>query len=372
MMYRHDIEKKNRRKNRGGFKHVVPILIFVVLAVFIYAFVWIRNTKDNGADVNMFFLSAENKGTAVDPANVVYRERMLRDNIPSPDFRSSSYREIFNDSNYVQLATARVIGLDPASIGDPEHCKGLVRINSTDLYQVDTMYHAKPYLIPEAVLLLYYIAERFQELMQEHYPDRGKYKIIVTSALRTESSERNLRRVNRNATDTSCHMYGTTFDLSAQRYEFSDGRDTVVDFCKQMLAVALFELRYEGLCYVKYERGSCFHITLRTTQYEGNAASKIFQYIAPGSPAYMRTKSLPRPKAKPVQKEKPQPVPSKTKPQVSKPVNKIEKPKPIPSKQPVKKEKKTSTKPAEPRPQPQPIKLTERERLSLENFERRY
>lgn len=370
MMYRHNTGNGNRRNRHGGFMHIVPILVLVVLAVFIYAFVRTRNAKAVGSDGNMSFLSAENNGNAIESGNVVFRKRMLRDNIPIPDFRSSSYGEIFNDSNYVQLATARAIGLEPSSIGDPEHCKDLVQIFNTDLYKVDTMYHAKPYLIPEAALLLYYIAERFQELMKEHYPDCGKYKIIVTSALRTESSERNLRRVNRNATDTSCHMYGTTFDISAQRYEFSNGRDTVVDFCKQMLATALFELRHEGLCYVKYERRSCFHITLRTTQYEGNAASKTFQYNAPGSPAYLRTKSLPRPKARPVRKETPQPVVNKPKPkpQVSKPVNKKEKP--IPAKQPVKKEKKTTTKPVEPRPQP--VKLTERERLSLENFERRY
>ena len=208
-----------------------------------------------------------------------------------------SYRELFNDSNYVQLSAARAIGLDPARIGDPAANTALVPIFSTALYRVDTMYHSEPYLLPEAVLLLDYIAHRFKTLMAEHYPAIGEHKVIVTSALRTEQSERRLRRVNRNATDTSCHCYGTTFDLSAQRYEHTpSGRDTVVDACKQMLALALYELRYEGLCYVKYERGSCFHITLRTTQYEGPLAAEQMAYVNPGSPRYLQTKAPPRPR----------------------------------------------------------------------------
>jgi hypothetical protein len=227
----------------------------------------------------------------------VYRRRIARNEIPALNYNNINYRTLFNDSNYVQLSAARAIGIDPSTVGDPAENDALVPIFSTALYRVDTMYHSVPYLMPETVLLLDYIAHRFKSLMAEHYPSIGEHNVILTSALRTEQSERNLRRVNRNATDTSCHIYGTTFDLSAQRYlHVASGHDTVVDACKQMLALALYELRYEGLCYVKYERGSCFHITLRTTQYEGSGTSETRSYVNPGSPDYLLTKAPPRPK----------------------------------------------------------------------------
>ena len=237
---------------------------------------------------------------------------------------------------------------------------GELAIFSTAFYSVDTMYHSKPYLLPEAVLLLDYIAHRFDQLMDEHYPQIGRHKVIVTSALRTEQSEQRLRRVNRNATDTSCHIYGTTFDLSAQRYEhIASGRDTVVDACKQMLALALYELRYEGLCYVKYERGSCFHITLRTTQYEGDAASELRSYVNPGSPDYLLTKAPPRPAPSA------RPATNTSKPAIS-------------SRRKDKSHRKDRQKrsqesaPATRQPAAQSgHTLTERERMSMENYERR-
>ena len=275
-----------------------------------------------------------------------------------------NYRELFNDSNYVQLSAARANGIDPDRFSDPATCSGLVPVFSTKYYRVDTMYHAYPYLVPEAVLLLDYISTRFHQLMDLYYPDIGEHKVILTSALRTEQSERRLRRVNRNATDTSCHMYGTTFDLSAQRYEHvPTGRDTVVDACKRMLALALYEIRYEGLCYVKFERGSCFHITLRTTQYEGSASSEVRSYINPGSPQYLQTKAPPRPKK------------SSTNKQINSSSNKhagsAQNDKKSQRNQTVRPEPKKASKTNQKVPPSQNQQtLTDRERMSFEQFER--
>lgn len=270
------------------------------MAVALYAFVSVSGSSyefGNLSDViNNDSTLIQNGCTSNVTTSYVYRKRLSRNDIPKINFVNKSYREVLNDSNYVQLSSARACGIDPSKVGNPAHNPSLVPIFSSGLYRVDTMYHAMPFLVPEAVLLLDYIALRFNQLMAEEYPQMGKHRIIVTSALRTEKSERMLRRVNRNATDTSCHIYGTTFDISAQRYEHFSGVDTVVEYCKMALAKALYELRYEGLCYVKYERGSCFHITLRTTQYEGNGNSHICKYTNPGSPEYIKTKAAPRPK----------------------------------------------------------------------------
>lgn len=301
-------------------------------------------------------------GSHHDDQHRVYRRRIVRSEIPPLNFHNIAYRQLFNDSNYVQLSAARANGLDPATVGDPAANDALVPIFSTSLYSVDTMYHSVPYLLPETVLLLDYIAHRFKALMAEHYPSIGEHNVIVTSALRTEQSERRLRHVNRNATDTSCHIYGTTFDLSAQRYlHLPSGSDTVVDACKQMLALALYELRYEGLCYVKYERGSCFHITLRTTQYEGNADSETRSYVNPGSPDYLLTKAPPRPAPRATVNRTAAPVPQSRHHRNGKAHRRTSA------------TQKTQAAPqnnSAPRSENHNNRLTDRERISLEQFER--
>ncbi len=362
MMYRDDSKKPAREVRRRGYrtskKGVLFVAVVCIAAVSIMLFSFAGSHHDE-----VEFEHGISSPTTNDDQSLVYRKRIKREVIPHVDFRGLNLRELFNDSNYVHLSAARANGIDPDKLKDPSESEELVQIFSSDLYRVDSMYHSTPYLVPEAVLLLNYIAERFESLMDEHYSKHGKYKIIVTSALRTEQSERHLRRVNRNATDTSCHIYGTTFDISAQRYEHvASGHDTVVDMCKQMLALALYEIKYEGLCFVKYERGSCFHITLRTTQYEGSQASEELSYVCPGSPVYQHTKSPARPKARKNVATKHNTISNNTKrtPKHNNASNK-------------KTETKANSKKKESIAIRQPNNnITERERLSLEQIERRY
>ena len=373
MMYRHhkQVEARSkhpyRKKYRRDSRRRGCFVVLLVLVAVLLLFFWLRRSSEERAvaDDDAIVEQFDNKDQ-----NRVYRRRIIRSEIPRINCNTLNYREMFNDSNYVHLSAARANGINPVTLIAPEDCNQLVPIFSTKLYKVDSMYHSRPFLTPEAVLLLDYIGHRFQQLMHEYYPSADEYRLVVTSALRTAQSERRLRRVNRNATDTSAHMYGTTFDISAQRTEHvPSGRDTVVEMCRQMLAMALYELRYEGLCYVKYERGSCFHTTVRTTQYEGNKQSEMRSYVNPGSPAYLLTKSPPRPKPRRVETANPESV--KAKPAKSDNRNPI-----------TKKARRAERRAAQKNPQqvqkeePTPAqqsqhKLTDRERISLEQFERR-
>ncbi len=365
MMYRHNIEPSSGRPRKVRRRKPLSGRLLIVVAVAVL-FVVVAAVSRSHSDAARYAAALRDDDAVVegkqrqDDAHRVYRRRIVRSEIPALNYNNIAYRQLFNDSNYVQLSAARANGIDPSQFGDPAENSALVPIFSTAFYSVDTMYHSKPFLLPEAVLLLDYIAHRFDQLMDEHYPQIGRHKVIVTSALRTEQSEQRLRRVNRNATDTSCHIYGTTFDLSAQRYEhIASGRDTVVDACKQMLALALYELRYEGLCYVKYERGSCFHITLRTTQYEGDAASEVRSYVNPGSPDYLLTKAPPRPAPSA------RPATNTSKPAISSRRK---------DKSHRKDRQKRSQESAPVTRQPAAQSghtLTERERMSMENYERR-
>ena len=267
------------------------VVIAIGTAILLYAFVVGRKSNNSEVAEVLQTETEENMSGGPDGGKVV-RRRLAKEYIPKIELQRRLYREIFNDSNYVQLTAARINGIDPKAAIAPSLNERLVRISSTEIYRVDTMYHSEPYLVPESALLLQQIAIRFNEVMEEEYKSHIGYKPIVTSALRTEASERRLRRVNRNATDTSCHVYGTTFDLSSQRFENRCGRDTVVEECRCALARALYELKYEGLCYVKYERGSCFHITMISTQYEGDYPSRDESYFAPKASVHAASKHI--------------------------------------------------------------------------------
>ncbi len=379
MMYRHNFGSASRDKNPQGGKRHFHLWFLIVLVIGIVVFVSARQAKKGSNLIDSS--TTEGKLNEADRAakgekgdTYVFRKRLCANKVPTLELNGRTYGQIFNDSNHVQLVAARRSGIDPHKLGDPAKSKELVLLRSTKWYHVDTMYHARPYLTPEATLLLQYIGVRFEQLMEEQYPEKGNYRVIVTSALRTEESEQRLRRVNRNATDTSCHMYGTTFDLSAQRYRYGNECDTVVDYCKLVLAQVLYELRYEGLCYVKYERRSCFHITMRSTQYEGTGEWEMRRYLNPGSPSLIVKETTTKPKTE--TKTRTKAVTKKETSTKTKTVTKTE------TNKKTKTETKTVTKTKtnttdkkerindNPNRTPQPI--TERERLSLEQYERRY
>lgn len=175
-------------------------------------------------------------------------------------------KRVFNDSNHVHLEAARELGIAP-----PEESSDLLKLrrplvplrSCADFY-VDNLTHSFAYLVPEGEELVHEIGRRFNDSLQAR--GGGAYRIKVTSVLRTPCTVKKLRRVNVNATGESTHMYGTTIDISYSKfvcYDPSQPHRTFEDL-KNLLAEVLYDMRAEGLCYVKYEaKQSCFHITVR-------------------------------------------------------------------------------------------------------------
>lgn len=183
-----------------------------------------------------------------------------------------SYKRSFNDLNDVQLATAKRIGIRPIAsreeAEDEVESAYLERIASCERYDVDSLTHSIPYLIPKASALLDAIGVNFLDSLK--HKGLNPNKIIVTSVLRTKDDVKRLRRTNGNASLNSCHFYGTTFDISWKRFtkvEHPEGRpmqDVSADTLKLVLSEVLRDLRKADRCYVKYElRQGCFHITAR-------------------------------------------------------------------------------------------------------------
>ena len=181
-----------------------------------------------------------------------------------------SYKEAFPDTNAVQLVAAQQWGVPPVKNREDAEArkKELVYIGSNPYYHVDPLSSSIPYLVPRAAVLLQDIGQAFFDSL--YVKGVPFHKLIVTSVLRSQEDVSKLRGRNVNATENSCHLYGTTFDICYNRYktvENPDGparRQVRNDTLKWVLSEVLRDMRVQQRCYIKYEvKQGCFHMTVR-------------------------------------------------------------------------------------------------------------
>ncbi|WP_300728683.1 DUF5715 family protein [uncultured Bacteroides sp.] len=199
-----------------------------------------------------------------------HKDKSIKLNYPHNIRGVVSYKKSFGDLNEVQLTAAKRLGIKPISSREQaERLEGeLEEIRSCEWYDVDSLTHSIPYLVPQASALLDTIGMNFLDSLG--CKGLNPNKILVTSVLRTKEDVKKLRRTNGNASENSCHFYGTTFDVSWKRFtkvEDPDGRpmqDVGADTLKLVLSEVLSDLRKADRCYIKYElKQGCFHITVR-------------------------------------------------------------------------------------------------------------
>ena len=215
-----------------------------------------------------------------DSLTLALEDSLRRDSINRRNtalFRQSGkiwdYDECLPDTQDQHIISAMEHGIRPVATHRAVLWKArkhqLVSISGSPFFVVEKMNYSMPYLVPKAKDLLTEISLNFLDSLRS----KGKkpYLPIVTSALRPTLDVKTLTRRNRNATENSCHSYGTTFDITYSRYMPLTGIPTPVDSAewkrselKLTLAEVLYDLRNEGKCYVKHEhRQPCFHITVR-------------------------------------------------------------------------------------------------------------
>lgn len=172
---------------------------------------------------------------------------------------------VFNDSNYLHIASAEAIGIKPMHNLADLWMQGekLEALRTCEQYYLDNLTHSHPYLVPRAHCLLRDIGQAFRDSLAHR--GGGHYRIKVTSVLRTPGLVKRLRRRNRNAVDTSAHLYGTTFDISYAKFICdSITPPRTQEDLKNLLGEVVEDMRRQGRCLVKYERRQgCFHITAR-------------------------------------------------------------------------------------------------------------
>lgn len=268
----------------------VKSIIAIVAVLFLVRLCWPNVTKSSAPEADALVEAPADSLTVADsvvadsacrvqPA-VVRRSELLALSSMGPrlDFSARhrirgvhSYQQSFPDVQDVQYPVAMANGVPSVEDrAEAEHRKKeLLFVGMNPYYMMDAgMNRSIPYLVPKASHLLQHIGRRFLDsLAVKGIP---LHKIIVTSVLRTEDDVRRLRRINGNASEQSCHRFGTTFDISYNRYHTVSPPDEPArravrsDSLKYILCEVLRDARTEGLCYIKYEvKQGCFHITVR-------------------------------------------------------------------------------------------------------------
>lgn len=225
--------KINSRKKKNNHKNIFLLISFsIVLVLAAYGgYHLVKNV------ISQFSTRIEA------PAVVsVYRT-------PPVKFKGN-YRTVFDDIQEVQIESAMKHGITPMQTASEltAHLESgsLIAVGNDSNYDCQADF---PYLVPIAADLLEEVRNRYQEKEGDSKPLR------LTSCLRTVDSVKGLKRWNPNSVENSCHLYGTTFDISYSKMT-PDERRT--------LGQVLYELQQGGYCYVKYERKQpCFHVTVR-------------------------------------------------------------------------------------------------------------
>ena len=184
-------------------------------------------------------------------------------------FSVPHFGNTFPDQQDVQILAANQHGVAPVqNREEAEHSKGkLVYVGSNPFFYVDKLNNSIPYLVPKASVLLQDIGRAYFDSLQ--IKGIPLHKFIVTNILRTKDDVAKLRARNGNATENSCHLYGTTFDICYNRYKQIQTKDqprrqVQNDTLKWVFSEVLRDFRNKNRCYIKYEvHQGCFHITVR-------------------------------------------------------------------------------------------------------------
>ncbi len=193
---------------------------------------------------------------------------------------------LLRDVNDVQTARARQVGIPRgSSVEQLVDAGGLVKLRDTTEYWVlRELDYSVPYVTPATEALLVDIGKRFQQRLDSLGIPR--YRLEITSVLRTPAKQSELRKRNSNAAkEVSAHEFGTTVDIAYRKWgapevdtiaglpiggdlrSWSDsvmietGRKRGAEL-QAVLGRVLRELRAEGRVLVRMERRqTVYHIT---------------------------------------------------------------------------------------------------------------
>lgn len=251
--------RKKRRKLKPGVKRFIIRFLVAVLIALAIAFLY----RPVSEQINHYFEKP------VPPPDTIRVEE-----IPMPKDTGVVRVVKYKDLNAAHLEVAQRNGIQPFTsnqafldnIGRMMALGKLVKIEDNEYYVIKELTHSHPYLTPKAASLLNEIGRRYSERLAQN--GLGKSYFQVSSLLRTNESQKRLSRSNRNASSSSSHLYGTTFDITYMKVKKIPhplvSAEVVDGPAMKILSDVLGELRKEGRCLVVTERNeACFHITAK-------------------------------------------------------------------------------------------------------------
>gem|GEM_PF-1704781 len=234
--------------------------------------------------------------TAADSAQAAARIATERDSVAAAlaRVRTLRWREIWGmrrDVNAEQIAVARRLGVQASGEAELQRLVRQGRLvplgDSTEYWVLRKMTHSAPYVTPDARALLIEVGRRFTAKLDS--AGLPRYRMKVTSALRTDETQAELRKINPNASRiVSAHEFGTTMDVSYERFAVPAPREEPADSAagppvpwemrsemleelekahgkaiQALLGRSIAELRAEGALMVMMENGqTVFHFTV--------------------------------------------------------------------------------------------------------------
>lgn len=129
----------------------------------------------------------------------------------------------------------------------------LKEISSNKYYTLRDLDFSQPLLMPKAILLLNQLSKLYQQKCIDE--NIAYMPFEITSATRSIESAKKLTKTNNNARYNSAHLRGKTFDVSYNAF-YKHERQL------ELFITSLYELKKQSLCFVKYEKNGCLHITV--------------------------------------------------------------------------------------------------------------
>jgi len=245
---------------------ITTMFLALVRCVFDSPYVGKRSDTELGAEKNIVSHNAPQDSLQQFKSTTI---PISDDFVKHKIFSVPSFKNTFPDSNNVQIESAKIHGVPPVQnrIDAEKRKSELVYAGANPYFFVDPLKESIPYLVPRANILLQDIGKAFYDSL--YIKGIPMHQIIVTSVLRTEEDVIRLRAHNGNASENSCHRFGTTFDICYNRYitvqtESQPRRQVRNDTLKWVLSEVLRDMRESQRCYIKYEvKQGCFHITVR-------------------------------------------------------------------------------------------------------------
>ncbi len=164
--------------------------------------------------------------TVMDSARAAARVAAERDSVTAAfrQVRVLRWREIWGlrrDVNAEQIAVAQRLGVRAGGEAETARLMRQGRLvplgDSTQYWVLRKLTHSVPYVTPDARSLLVEMGRRFQAKLDS--AGLPRFRMKVTSALRTDETQAELRKINPNASRiVSAHEFGTTIDVSYERF----------------------------------------------------------------------------------------------------------------------------------------------------------